>query len=248
MLHRLRRHPFPVVAHFRHSLVVTYALPAGFLEQLLPPGLVLDAYGDDGFVAIALVETEGLRPSFAPRAFGTRFFLTGYRIFVRPRTAPSLRGLYILRSDADRRAMVVLGNVFTHYRYGLADVRACERDGVLEIEVRTPAGEADVGLAADLGSRCAPLPDTSPFPDLATARKYAGPLPYTFDYEAATNSLVAVRGVRSQWNPESVRVDVRRATFFAQRPFSAHEPRLANAFHVGDVAYRWERGRLIPVG
>jgi hypothetical protein len=35
--HLLRRHPFPVVAHFDTSLVLTYAFPARVLEPLLPP-------------------------------------------------------------------------------------------------------------------------------------------------------------------------------------------------------------------
>gem|GEM_PF-6959457 len=32
MLYRLQRHPFPVKATFRHSLVLTYALPAARLQ------------------------------------------------------------------------------------------------------------------------------------------------------------------------------------------------------------------------
>jgi len=38
---------------------------------------------------------------------------------------------------------------------------------------------------------------------------------------------------------------VRQATFFASPPFTAAEPALANAFHVGDVDYRWERGYVL---
>ena len=67
MLHRFKRHPISIVAHFRHSLVLTYALPRECLEPLLPPGLILDTHGDLGFVAIAMVQTESLRPSFCPR-------------------------------------------------------------------------------------------------------------------------------------------------------------------------------------
>jgi hypothetical protein len=42
---------------------------------------------------------------------------------------------------------------------------------------------------------------------------------------------------------------VRKATFLEHSPFNAVEPRLANAFHVENVPYRWERGiveRLRP--
>ena len=62
MLHLLRRHPLPVRAFFRHCLVLTYAFPERVLVPLLPPGLTLDSYQGLGFLAIAMVQTEGLRP------------------------------------------------------------------------------------------------------------------------------------------------------------------------------------------
>ena len=66
MLHRLRRHPFTVAAHFRHSLVLTYAYRPEVLAPLLPPGLTLDTHAGYAFLAIALVDTRGLRPVWVP--------------------------------------------------------------------------------------------------------------------------------------------------------------------------------------
>jgi hypothetical protein len=100
---RLRRHPFPIQAHFRNCLTLTYALPADVLRPLLSPGLELDTAGGYGFVAVALVQAESLRPAGLPLALGQDFFLAGYRVFTTFR-APNgrrLRGLRILRSDAD---------------------------------------------------------------------------------------------------------------------------------------------------
>jgi hypothetical protein len=247
MLERLRRHPLPIVAHFRHSLVLAYAFPQEVLRPLLTPGLVLDTFAELGFAAVALVQTERLRPSFVPARLGQSFFLSGYRLFVRRAEQPSLRGLYILRSDTDRRSMALLGNLLTHYRYRLAQVSLTERPGELEIMVRTPGGEADLHVVADLASRPAPLPPGSPFGSLDEARRFAGPLPYTFDYEASTRSLVVVRAARTAWDPQPVEVDVRRAAFFDQRPFRDAEAVLANAFHIADIDYRWERGKVVPL-
>jgi uncharacterized protein YqjF (DUF2071 family) len=245
MFEQLKRNPFAVEAHFQHSLVLTYAWPRRLLEPLLPPGLVPDTHGEFGFTAIALVQTERLRPAFLPASLGLDFFLTGYRIFVRVTDAPSLRGLYILRSDTDRRTMVVLGNLLTHYRYRLADVSTRKRDGRLAIQVRTAAHEADLDLVADLASRPAPLPAGSPFGDLAEARRYAGPLPYTFAYEHSTGSITAVKATRQRWDPTPIAVEVREATFLSSPAFRGAEPVLANAFHVENVDYRWERGGLL---
>jgi hypothetical protein len=246
MLERLRRNPMPVSAHFRHSLVLTYAFPGDVLRQLLPPGLVLDTVDDTGFAAVALVQTERLRPSFTPGFLGQSFFLSGYRIFVRRSGQSSLRGLYILRSDTDRRTMTVVGNLFTHYRYRLAKVSIIERPGELEITVVTPNREADLHVVADLESSPAALPPGSPFGTLDEARRFAGPLPHTFAYEAAEHSLVSVRATRTEWDPQPVAVDVLHATFFDRDPFDDVEPVLANAFHVAGIDYRWERGTVTP--
>jgi len=241
---KLRRHPIPVLAHFRHSLVLTYALPRELLEPLLPPGLVLDTHGEFGFVAIAMVQAEGLRPAFLPRFLGQNFFLTGYRIFARYRTRGGrwLRGLRILRSDTDRRLMVIAGNLLTHYNYRRVKAAVREKNSQIEIDVSTADGAADVHVAADLGNRPGAPPECSPFANWHEARLFAGPLPFTFDYEPETQSLVLIEGVRRKWNPQPVAVEVSRCSFFDREPFIRAEPILANAFHVANIDYRWNRG------
>lgn len=98
-------------------------------------------------------------------------------------------------------------------------------------------------VRADLSSLPAPLPPDSPFPDMETARHFAGPLPYTFDYEKQTNSLILIKGVRKKWSPQPVRVDVQKVTFFESDAFRGTTPIFANAFYIADIPYRWLRGR-----
>jgi Uncharacterized conserved protein (COG2071) len=271
MLYLLKRHPVPVTAFFRHALVLAYAYPPEILEPLLPEGLALDTWpGQErgwGFLAVALVKTENLRPSFLPRALGRDFFLSGYRIFVRVDTGHlrgngrllgsgrSLRGLRILRSDTDRPLMARAGNLLTHYNYHLCEAEIEERclgecnRGERGIEmrwvVRTPRGEADLDVTASIGNEQAALPASSPFQSIHEARRFAGPLPYTFDYEKATRSIIAIRATRQEWNPQPVAVDVKRIAFLECEPFCRVRPILANAFYVRDVPYRWERGRRL---
>lgn len=246
MRHLLQRHPFGVEAFFRWSLVLSYALPAEALRPLLAPGLALDTYDGLGLLAIALVQTERLRPRGLPAILGRDFFLSGYRIFtrfVRP-GGQTLRGLQILRSDTDRRAMVLLGNVFTHYGYRLAAVEIERGAGTLSVRVKTRAHEADLHVEADLAPLAeeAALPPGSPFRSLEDARRFAGPLPYTFDHEAQTGKMVLVRGLRRAWGPRPVRVQVHEASFLAQPALLAAGPRLANAFFVEEIPYAWRPG------
>jgi hypothetical protein len=246
MPHLLKRHPVAVKAFFRHSLVLTYAFGPQALEPLLPPGLELDTWRGQAFLAIALVQTERLRPAFLPEAMGMDFFLSGYRIFTRLKGgAGSKRGLRILRSDTARRLMVWAGNRMTHYNYRLCTVALAESENAITWRITTPNAEADLEVTARVGGAPAALPANSPSASVGEARRFAGPLPYTFDYEAETKSIISIHALRQRWNPAPVDVEVRRNTFLEREPFAAAGPVLANAFHVRDVPYCWERGRRV---
>lgn len=244
MFYLLKRHPIPVRAEFRQCLVLTFALPQEILQPLLAPGLTVDSFRGMGFVAIALVQTEALRPAFMPRFLGQDFFLSGYRIFAKYRTPSgrTLRGLRILRSDTNRRLMAVAGNLLTHYNYRLARVELLEGNSILEIEITTPRGDADLSVRAHLVGPQGCLPTGSPFSNATDARYYAGPLPFTFDHEPQSNSIIVIEGVRQAWDPRLVSVDVRRCTFFDRPPFDKTKPVLSSAFYMSNVPYLWKRG------
>jgi hypothetical protein len=246
---RIRRHPIPIRSHFDLTLVLTYALPAAVLEPLLLPGLTLDRYGDLGFVAVALVQTRKLRPAFLPAAVGLDFFLAGYRIFTRYDTGErQLRGLQILRSQTDSRIMTFFGNLLTHYNYRRAAVSVARTPEQLEISIRGREPYSDLHVVAKtVRGAEASLPPGSPFPDWKTARRFAGPLPFTFDHEKETGSIVRIEGVRQEWKPHPVEVDVRRIDFFGQPAFAGSAPMLASAFHLENVPYLWRRGVVSPL-
>ncbi len=252
MFYRLKRHPFPVEAHFDHCLVLAFAFPRHVLAPLLPSAMQLDTFADLGFVAVAIVQTRDLRPAGWPRWLGQDFLLTGYRIFARYRTnsGRTLRGLRILRSDTDRRRMAFGGNLLTHYNY-----KHCEADlrvsaASLELRLRSDDGRANVDVAADLSpeSSLAPvrLPEGSPFTQPTDARRFAGPLPWTFDYEPQTHSVIRIRGVRQHWDPRLIRAEVRDVSFLHDPMFQNAKPILASVFYTGGIDYRWERGIVEP--
>ena len=245
MLHLLKRHFLPIKAHFDFSLVLTYALPQGILQPLLTPGLTLDTFDDYGFVAIAMVQTKQLRPTFLPAWTGKDFFLTGYRIFTRYQTSggKNLRGLQILRSDTDQAMMAKWGNRMTGYHYSLANIVVSNQSPQnFEIKISTPNAEADLHVKADISKPAPHLPEFSPFKNDRDARKFAGPLPHTFSYEKATNSIVIVRGLREAWEPMMIDATVLNCTFFDDPKFRGVIPILASAFYIANIPYQWERG------
>jgi hypothetical protein len=85
------------------------------------------------------------------------------------------------------------------------------------------------------------LPPHSPFATWAEARRFAGPLPFTFSADAAAGRMLIVEGVREHWQPQPVAVESYRVGFLEQLGFS--QLRLANAFAVRDIPYAWKKGR-----
>lgn len=239
----LQTHPFAVRAFFERSLVVTFAFPTERVRALLPPYLSPDTWHDDwAFAAVAVVQTRALRPVGWPAALGTDFRLVGYRLFARYHTrgGKRLRGLYVLKSQTDRRRMTLLGNLFTHYGYETAPITL--RATVDELAVAFADAEIVVDLpAADVP---VPLPPDSPFADWHEARRFAGPLPFTFAYHAPARSVVVVEGVREFWQPAPVAV--RHCCIPGLAALGLAGGVLASAFYVHDIPYRWQRGRLDP--
>lgn len=240
MLSWLKTHPFAVEAFFEHSLVLTFAVPRAEVQALLPAPLVPDTFDDSwGFVAAALVQTRHLRPQGFPGWLGQDFYLIGYRVFVRypSPTGKRLRGLYVLRSETDQRRMAFLGNIFTHYRYHATDIARHDTDGRLDI--RSRQSDFHVSLAPPAAGVA--LPAGSPFATWAEARRFAGPLPFTFSADVHPDRMLIVEGVRQHWEPQPVAVASCHVGFFEQLNFSRLA--LANAFVVRNVPYHWKKGR-----
>lgn len=246
---RLRRHPLPIRARLQNCLTLTFALPVDVLRPLLPPGLEPETFGTSGFIAVALVDARRLRPAAFPAWLGQDFFLAGYRVFVRVRLPDgrTLRGLRILRSDTNRSPMVMAGNLLTHYNYSRCSAHTTAWADDVRVIVRTPDRRGDLDLVVH--ARRGELPPGSPFGSMREARRFAGPLPFTFDYEPETGGVIAIRATRAHWQPVPASVDLRLASFFDAPEFAGCTPVLAAAFRVTEVDYRWERGVwLRPAG
>jgi len=234
----LKDHPFAVEAFFESSVVFAYAVPKEALEHRIPECLTLDLFQDRwAFLAVAMVQTRDLRPKGFPRFIGNDFSLVGYRVFVRYRdnAGKERRGLYILRSQTDSRRMEFFGNIFTHYNYSTTDFERVESGG--RTEIFTP----DFRVVFEEGDEDTPLPEGSPFANWKEARKYEGPLPYTFTYEPKTRKVVIIEGVRQNWKPAPVRVLDHKFAFL--EGLGLRDAVLSNAFVIRNVPYLWKKGR-----
>ena len=237
----LKNHPFAVDAHFDKSIVLTFAANATELQRLIPSRLELDIFQETwGFIAVAVVQTRDLRPWFMPRSLGSDFILIGYRIFVRytDLRGKRTRGLFILKSETDSQQMELFGNTFTHYNYSTIDITLETRASTMTIK----SEKAGLDIELNTASSDPPLPADSPFASWKEARRYAGPLPFTFTTESGSNEILIVEGVRRDWSPRPVEV-VRQSIQFVES-LDLSSLRLANAFFVEDIPYHWKKGRV----
>jgi uncharacterized protein YqjF (DUF2071 family) len=240
MLSFLKDHPFAVDAFFQSSMVFTFAIPKAQLESLIPDCLQLDTFDDKwAFVAIAMVQTKDLRPKGFPKFMGNNFFLIGYRVFVRYTTiaGKKLRGLYILKSETDKKKMEFFGNLFTHYNYTTTDIQ--QTNDLNKITIHSKNSKFQVQVEMSEGE--IPLPKNSPFADWKEARRYAGPLPFTFTYNEEKKEVLIIEGVRENWTPKPVKVIDYHFSFLAA--IQLENPVLANAFIIENIPYWWKKGR-----
>ncbi|MGC5743608.1 DUF2071 domain-containing protein [Chryseobacterium sp. NFX27] len=236
----LKNHPFAVEAFFESSLVLTFAVPKEQLQHLIPECLELDIFQDQwAFVAAAMVQTKDLRPKGFPKLMGNDFFLIGYRVFVRYRsnTGKRLRGLYILKSETDKKKMEFMGNVFTHYNYSTTDIRQTQTKNAKEIQSVKSGFKVRISKKEENIS----LPPQSPFADWKEARRFAGPLPFTFTCNKETQEVLIIEGVRQNWTPAPVKVIDYNFGFLDT--LKLENPILANAFIIKNIPYYWKKGK-----
>jgi uncharacterized protein YqjF (DUF2071 family) len=237
----LKNHPFAVETFFKSSLILTYAVPKEELKNLIPECLELDTFNDNwAFIAIALVDTKKLRPKGFPSFIGTDFILAGFRVFVRYTNTQGkrLRGLYILKSETNKKKMSFFGNIFTHYKYSTTDIKFVST----KERVTVSSVKSDIDIEVIINKPEASLPAGSPFKDWKEARRFAGPLPFTFTYNNKKREVLIIEGVRENWTPAPVEIVKSKVGFIIQKDFKGIVP--ANAFIIENIPYYWEKGKI----
>lgn len=240
MMSFLKTHPFAVEAFFRSSVVLTFALPKIQLQDLIPECLELDTFKDDwAFLAIAMVDTKGLRPKGFSEIFGKDFFLIGYRIFVRYKTihGKNLRGLYIIGSETNKKSMEYAGKIFTKYKYKTIEIIESDSE-----HHKVISSNLNFNVTIGKNSNEIPLPENSPFENCKEARRYAGPLPFTFSFDKSKSEVLIVEGVRENWIPRPIEILDYSFTFLEKYNFK--NAILANAFIIENIPYFWKKGKI----
>lgn len=237
----LKNHPFAVETFFKSSIVLTFAVPKDQVKNLIPECLDLDTYQEKwAFIAVAIVQTKNLRPKGFPKFLGNDFILIGFRIFVRytNNEGKRLRGLYIIKSETNKKKMRVLGNIFTHYNYTSTDITIETKNDYKIINSQKSKFE----IVIEKPTNDLQLPKGSPFIDFKDARKFAGPLPFTFTYNEKNKEVLIIEGVRQNWKPIPINIKSYSIDFI--NSLNIENLVLANAFEINNIPYYWKKGKI----
>ena len=131
-----------------------------------------------------------------------------------------------------------LGNIFTHYSYSTTEINLAEENDILTISSQQSQFHVKLRLS---GENIA-LPHHSPFSEWKEARRFAGPLPFTFNCNEHLDKVVIIEGVRENWTPSPIEVIDYDFEFLNTLPID--QPVLANAFIIKDIPYFWKKGKL----
>ena len=101
---------------------------------------------------------------------------------------------------------------------------------------------SNFAVQLEIGNEEIPLPENSPFSDWKEARRFAGPLPFTFTYQPKTKNVLIIEGVRQNWEPTPIKVINYDIEFL--KSLNIKNIQLANAFAIHDISYYWKKGKI----
>ncbi len=230
---------FPIRAHFDFFAVLFFAVDRERVRKLLPTVLNLDLFEDHALFAVAVVQTKKFRPAFLPAFLGQKFNLVGYRFLTtyQRNDGKTIRGLKIIRSQTNQKIMKWGGDRLSQYKFEYNPI-------VFEITgnaAKFSGNGIEIGLKLHDDKAAVPLPETSIFPTWQHARKYAGPLLYTFELDASKKQISITEGTRKNWTPKPVEVTHYQLDFLKDPMIAALNPVLSSAFIVRDIPYDWKK-------
>lgn len=239
----MRPLPFPVKAWFDFFVVLFFSIDKNNTISQIPAPLELDLYKDHGIFAIAIVKTKKFRPAFLPSWIGMNFNLVGYRFLTTYKgdDLKTIRGLKIVKSQTNQKIMQWIGDKLTQYKFNYNPINIVTENNIVTI-IGTGIS---IKLKMHEEEEIIPLPFNSIFDNWTQARKFAGPLLYTFEVNEKTKELSITEGTRKNWTPKPIEVISANIDFLNQDSIKQLNPILSAAYMVKNIPYSWKKAKTI---
>jgi hypothetical protein len=226
--------------------LLSYAVEAEAVKNLLPGGLNLTTYRGVAFLNIVISRILAMRPLGVPAVLGLTYWHVAYRLHASAELASgqTIEGLYFLRSDVDRGLPVVPGNILTDFRFHKATIRTSLDGSLKGVEITNTAGGI-AGAEAVIETQPEGQDELSPPFDMIEARekilKYA-PFGLSMDRSGHRLKVAEVKRDERQWDEQPILVQTAKWEYLHRT--IPGETRLVRATQAMPVDYRWHIGRL----
>jgi uncharacterized protein YqjF (DUF2071 family) len=233
------KHPLPMTTTFRNCFLVNFAMAPETLARLLPPPLEPDAHGGQAFLSVVIADMVRMRPALVPALFGVTYQQVVYRAVVR---CGDERGVHFLRSDADNRLMVELGNLLSFFRFHQVRIVTTKGGGLHHFDlVADPRDHADIHATFGLAHSGRGVMAGSAFRSLDAAQQFLVELYTAFRQGPSPHLVDTVRIKRTAWRVRMVDVPRARFDFMdGSAAFPSGSTRLDSAIYVEDIDYYWQ--------
>lgn len=228
--------PFNVVTEFKAFALLLYSVDLVSAKKLIEDPFILKEHKGRGIMATAFAKVKHLRPAFLPSFLGVNFDFAGFRFMVDYHSNSKnkdLSGLKILRSVSNNKLLSAGGKIFSQYNFSYSNLEINQS----QISTTIKGELFDIELQHSSDKRF--IQAGSLFSDYSEARKFAGPLLYTFERKAHKISIV--EGSREHWQPRPAKIIAHRNDFFAELPFSKLDAIPEAAFTINDIPYSWQK-------
>jgi len=162
---------FPVMqGRIERRVLVNFRVDPEVLQRHLPPPFVVQQVAGHGVAGVCLIRLGQLRPAGWPRWLGLRSENAAHRIAVTWPTAEGPQsGVFVRRRDTSSRLNTWVGGRVFPVPCHLADFDVAETATSVAIALRSRDRTTTISVRGQLVDA---LPNTSVFPDLATASRF----------------------------------------------------------------------------
>ena len=219
-------------------VLVNFRVEPDVLQRQVPPPFRVVTVGGFGIAGVCLIRLAQERPRFWPAFLGLRSENAAHRVAVAWDTANGpAEGVYVLRRDTSSALNAFVGGRFFPGKHHRARFEVRETGTDIAIALRSDDGATHIAVR---GTVAAELPETSVFPDLATASAFfeRGAIGYSATDDPACFDCLEL--CSAGWHVEPLAVEHVESSWFGDPVrFPAGSVVFDSALLMRNVAHRW---------
>jgi hypothetical protein len=230
-----------MAGRLEECVLLDYRVPACAVRGIPPPGIEPVMREGWSFWNVVVCRIAALRPAGAPRAFGVDTVQVGYRLRARARldARQRIEGLWFARTDVDRAAVGLLGNLASDFRMRRAWIDLRSDGGSVSLRVRDRRRGLETARLRAQEAERAELAPGSPFRSIEEACSFLRYTPVALSRPPSRGGLrvAQVRREEALWNESPLRVI--EAQWSALERLGQQEITLERAVRISPLNYLW---------